>query len=591
MQRTLASQQSFDGPISRINTEEFDCFKKGINLQKIDQLRNTLENQDITHTCETINQAVEDLCNIFRESADIVKASRKPKNHSTKPMDKPWFGAQCKTARRNYFLAKRIHRRQRTEDSHLSLVQMSKMYKRVMNMHINKYKKSQHQVLRRMQSSEPKKYWKYINSLKSKQKADAPSADTFYEFFKEVYSAENVSADDEIPLNFNFEHSNAELNRPFTEAEIYSCIRKLKNSKSPGHDNILNEFIKVTKVEMTPIYVSLFNIILNTGIIPDEWSVGKIRPIYKNKGSTTDPNNYRPITILSCLNKLFTAVLNERLTEYLDENVMLSENQAGFRKTYSTSDHIFSLHALIEIMKFEKKKLFCSFVDFSKAFDSVWRSALWGKLLCNEINGNFLRVLHNIYLNAKSFISINNQESGFLVNGCGLRQGDNISPILFSMYLNDLETYFDANRINGVPVEFRADDMFRFEDCKMLEIIQNNFLRSLVNFRKSTPLYMVLGEFGRYPLELAIKSRMIGFWVRILTNKPTKLSYILYRKLIETPDLNPKWVTKIKQILDECGMSEVWLSQTPPRNLAKTVTEILQNQFFQSWGSGTQRIV
>ena len=50
---------------------------------------------------------------------------------------------------------------------------------------------------------------------------------------------------------------------------------------------------------------------------------------------------------------------------------MLSENQAGFRKTYSTSDHIFSLHALIEIMKFEKKKLFCSFVDFSKAFDSV----------------------------------------------------------------------------------------------------------------------------------------------------------------------------------------------------------------------------
>ena len=79
LQRTLESQQSFDGPISRINPEEFDCFKNGINLQKIDQLRNTLENQDITHTCETINQAVEDLCNIFRESADIVKASRKPK--------------------------------------------------------------------------------------------------------------------------------------------------------------------------------------------------------------------------------------------------------------------------------------------------------------------------------------------------------------------------------------------------------------------------------------------------------------------------------------------------------------------------------
>ena len=81
------------------------------------------------------------------------------------------------------------------------------------------------------------------------------------------------------------------------------------------------------------------------------------------------------------------------------------------------------------------------------------------KLLCNQINGKFLRVLHNIYLNAKSFISINNQESGFLFNGCGLRQGDNISPILFSMYLNNLETYFEVERINGVTIDFNADDI------------------------------------------------------------------------------------------------------------------------------------
>ena len=107
---------------------------------------------------------------------------------------------------------------------------------------------------------------------------------------------------------------------------------------------------------MTPVYVSLFNLILKTGIIPDEWAVGQIKPIYKNKGPISDPNNYRPITILSCLNKLFTSVLNDRLTHYLDENEILSENQAGFRKSYSTSDHIFSLHALIEIMKLEKKK-------------------------------------------------------------------------------------------------------------------------------------------------------------------------------------------------------------------------------------------
>ena len=142
--------------------------------------------------------------------------------------------------------------------------------------------------------------------------------------------------------------------------KLISALKKLKNSKLPGHDNILKEFIKITKAEMVPVYVSLFNIILKTGLIPD-----KIRPIYKNKGPMSDPNNYRLITTLSCLNKLFTTVLNERVTDFLEENAMLNENQASFRKSYSTTDHVFSLYAFIEIMKFEKKKLFCSFVDFS----------------------------------------------------------------------------------------------------------------------------------------------------------------------------------------------------------------------------------
>ena len=69
----------------------------------------------------------------------------------------------------------------------------------------------------------------------------------------------------------------------------------------------------------------------------------------------SDPNNYRPITIQSCLNKLFTAGLTERLTNFLGENDMLNENQSGFRSPYSTTDDVFSPYALIEIMKFEKK--------------------------------------------------------------------------------------------------------------------------------------------------------------------------------------------------------------------------------------------
>ena len=147
-----------------------------------------------------------------------------------------------------------------------------------------------------------------------------------------------------------------------------------------------------------------------------------------------DPDNYRPITLLSCLCKLFTAVLNNRLNAYLEEYELLNENQAGFRKQYSTTDHIFTLHCIIDLLRFQKRKIYCTFIDFSKAFDSVWRIGLWRKLLNAKINGKFFNVIHNLYLNIKSCISLNNEKSAFFDSHCGVRQGENLSPVLFSLF-------------------------------------------------------------------------------------------------------------------------------------------------------------
>ena len=177
----------------------------------------------------------------------------------------------------------------------------------------------------------------------------------------------------------SFTECNDYLNRPFTCEEIDQCIKRLKNNKTPGGDEILNEYLKLTKHFMLPVYETLFNLILKTGHVPEQWLIGKIKPIFKNKGDPRDPNNYRPITILSCLGKLFTAVLNDRLCNFLEYNEMLHENQAGFRKHYSTTDHIFTLHSLIELLKYEKKKLFCCFVDFSKAFLTQYGVSAFGE--------------------------------------------------------------------------------------------------------------------------------------------------------------------------------------------------------------------
>ena len=120
-------------------------------------------------------------------------------------------------------------------------------------------------------------------------------------------------------------------------------VKVLKNKKACGRDEILNEYICTTYNKLRPMYTVLFNRVLEDGIVPDSWLNGMIMPIYKSKGSSDDPDNYRGITLLSCLGKLFTSVVNECLNKFADRISLIKENQAGFRKKYATTDHIFLL--------------------------------------------------------------------------------------------------------------------------------------------------------------------------------------------------------------------------------------------------------
>jgi hypothetical protein len=145
------------------------------------------------------------------------------------------------------------------------------------------------------------------------------------------------------------------LNSPINEEEILQVVENFKSNKASGYDDIVNEHIESTINIVLPIYCKHFNIVLNSGLIPESWSQGVIFPIYKNKGDTKDPSSYRPITLVSCLSKTFTSVLNDRLCELSDEVGLISESQTGFRKRYSTLDNIFSLHVLISIYVSRKK--------------------------------------------------------------------------------------------------------------------------------------------------------------------------------------------------------------------------------------------
>ena len=178
---------------------------------------------------------------------------------------------------------------------------------------------------------------------------------------------------------------------------------------------------------MVPLYAKLFNAILDSGKFPSQWSVGKIIPIYKNKGSAMDPNNYRGITILSCLGKVFTGMLNTRLSEA----VTILDNQAGFRQKCSTVDQVFILRNLINMYQEKKMPLYCAFVDFQKAFDTVWRQALWLKLIKHGVEGKVFRIIHNMYESIKSCVHNEGNSSAFFSSKTGVRQGEITFVVLY----------------------------------------------------------------------------------------------------------------------------------------------------------------
>ena len=125
--------------------------------------------------------------------------------------------------------------------------------------------------------------------------------------------------------------------------------------------------------------------------------------------------------------------MNRRLSCYVDDNI-LGKEQAGFREGYSTTDHVFVLTHSIELYQSIHKRIYCAFIDYSKAFD---RTLLWQKLLSLNIDGNFFNVIINMYDMAKSCVRQNNLMSEYFLCNIGVRQGDNLSPLLFALFIND----------------------------------------------------------------------------------------------------------------------------------------------------------
>ena len=212
-----------------------------------------------------------------------------------------------------------------------------------------------------------------------------------------------------------------ELNVPFTYEEISTACSQLCTNKSAGPDKFINEFFIYGKEILNTTLLILFNKLFGMGYFPKEWSEGFIIPLHK-KGSINDVENYRGITLLSTLGKLFSRMLNNRLSNWAEHYYILIEAQAGFRPGMGTVDNIFILHGLLTHYLDHGKKLFCVFVDFTKAFDYVVRDNLWFKLVKLGLRGNILNIIKSMYDSVKSRVKFCDKVGNEFFCSLGVRQ-------------------------------------------------------------------------------------------------------------------------------------------------------------------------
>ena len=276
---------------------------------------------------------------------------------------------------------------------------------------------------------------------------------------------------------------------------VLQLINKLKNKTSYGHDSVSNKLLKLSKDILVKPLTLLINQTLSSGIFPSQLKISRVKPLFKS-GDKSKFSNYRPISLLPSLSKIFEYAIFNQLFDYFTRNKLFCVQQYGFRAGHSTE--LAALRFVDQLVKqMDKKNVPISiFIDLSKAFDTLDHRILLSKLDHYGICGNEHALFTNYLSDRHQYVEYNDTISATNSISTGVPQGSILGPLLFLIYINDL------------PLVTTVFDMLKYADDTTLYC---NISQNIDEFKINRELEKITVWLASNKLSLNVKKNVWFF--------------------------------------------------------------------------------
>ena len=226
--------------------------------------------------------------------------------------------------------------------------------------------------------------------------------------------------------------------KPTTPERIQKILDNIKPKKSSGIDGITSELIKFLSKDLSTALSTAINTSIAHSIFPSRLKIARVVPLFKNKGKIWHFENWRPVSLLPALFKIYERELYNQIIEYFEKNSLFSDNQFGFRSGRSTEDAVLMFQDIAKEMQNNRKTPFAVFMDLSKAFDTIDHKILLKKLHFYGFSQNALKLIENYLTDRTQYVDLDGTVSEVLSMLVGIPQGSVLGPLLFLIYVNDL---------------------------------------------------------------------------------------------------------------------------------------------------------